>query len=328
MVLLLGLFLVFTGLLAKGYISKVREESRNRISKAVDLTIDHILRGEEIPLELSDPYVFFTIDQKEGSYILERKDKSELSNLIWEQYRTKLTYQMQRQKRGWITYPQLNAWKYFKRSKLIRYSVIEEKNSIVVFEDIMPSDWELFHDVINKKNVSDLMIVLLIGFMLLKFITDKYFQSLMRHIKDASAGSILDFDHAVSKKILPSEEVKESVKRKPLEIYFDEASNIGEKDTIEISDANDLEKYIDQAPVFKSEKAKVKKTVPEVKVDEQRHLAAEAEESSYGHGSDEEELSSGVGDDSSGQWKVSVKGIKSPVLKRMLKELRGQKEKV
>ena len=325
MIMLLGMFLVFTVLLAKGYIGKVREESRNNINTAVNLTIEYISRGEDVPRELSDPYVFFIIDQKDGSYVLDRKDRSDQSNILWEQYRTKLTYQMQRQKRGWISYPALNTRKHFKSSRLIRYSVVEDRDWIVIFEDVLPSNWELFQDVMNKKNIADIMIVIVLGFILLKFITDRYFQLLMVHIKYSSVVSILDFDHAVSKKIVPSAELQETVKRKPLEVYFDEASNIDENKPIDNIEDNDLEKHIDQAPNIKSKRKRVKKIETEVISEIFQPLPVEEE--GVLKKANNDELSYGELDDSADNWKVSVQGIKSPVLKKMLKELRNQKEK-
>jgi hypothetical protein len=337
MAVLLGLFSVFVAFTTNGYIHKIREESKQKINESFKIATEYVLSEEKVPRKVIDPYVFFIMDANDGSYIVEREDKTTPAHILWEQYRTKLTYQMQRQKRGWISYPDReNLWKYFQRYRVIRYSVIEDQEKIVVLEDVFPSAWELFQKVINQKNIADLMLVVIVGLLLFNFVIDRFFEIITNHIKDSLTGNILDFKPAASEKRPGKGGSSKRVTRKPLDIYFDE--KVSERvtpqkpkttfpvndETIkppqEISDITIQKENKEDTPRPQPE---IKIKPPEPKTSEKQKMSKEDDQESR----PQAEIPPRPSVSPSDNWTVSVQGIKSPVLKQMLKELREKREK-
>ena len=121
-----------------------------------------------------------------------------------------------------------------------------------------------------------------------------------------------------------------TVKHKPLEVYFDKTSKSEEKKPADIPEDNNSAKHSGHQPGVNIERNASEKIESEISLELSKPLMTNAKETFKDHAEEAagEKSSSVILEHPLDRWTVNVQGIKSPVLKKMLKELREQKEKV
>jgi len=322
-IFLIIVFVISLILIANNYIKSVYENIKEDLNRTTQEVIDYVRENQEVPKKNAVSHVFFILDEKNGSYILERNDKYRADNVLWEQYRLKLTYQMQKQKRGWIFYPTKTSWQYLISNKIMRYSVIEEMGWIVVMEGLLPSERSLLQNVINRNVLKDLFILLIIISVVSKFLTDYYFRKMEDQILDSSSGSVLDFNQALVKKVPQKSKQKETKKRKSVKIDLNSVIPPKKSEPVKISPENTIRAQPQQMP---NTNVNIK---PKVTLDQSQSIETELSQAKNIFTPEPKEKPNfPISDKSSEKLTVRVKGIKSPVLKKMLEELRMQKEKI
>lgn len=138
--------MVVVAMVTQGHFVNRAEELRLRqldqVAEGAALMLDttllpssHLLKG----------HILFIIDE-EGNFVVDREPLPGLDAALWEQYRTKLLYQMQKQKRGWIYYPEQAAWPVPKGQRVIRYLPLESTGWILAVETWQPGWWFVFKE--------------------------------------------------------------------------------------------------------------------------------------------------------------------------------------
>lgn len=322
----LGLFL---GVIANGYITNAKTEIRLEQEQMMDFIVEYVQRGEQIPEIAKELAIYFILDAQDGSYVTRRKDEGEQGGLFWETFRSKLTYQMQKQKNGSISYPFKEPTEVLKDSKVLQYKTLDERGWIVITEVDLPSEWALLKKVTTKQDLFNLLLGIFIGFVLLKFSTDIYFVRLEAQISDTHEYSLGNFNQNIGKgstkasklrkrtpktnmniepKALPKKEVKKpmdfsekalgaNVDVKPVSYLEPPVEHVAPEEPETVLERP---KETDEE-VFKAQPQKIQ----EVKKEHVPPSAPRQENRS----------------------RVNIQEIKSPVLKKMIEELREQKKR-
>ena len=133
----------------------------------------------------------FIIKQADGSMVVERHGDAEDEQKLWERYRTKLIYEMQKQKRGWIVYPDKIPWQLDQRQKIIRYLPIDEMGWILAVESARPTELELIKQAIRPLAFFTVLFVLFLGGGCFWFMTNKYFDIIKRSVADSVENNLM-----------------------------------------------------------------------------------------------------------------------------------------
>ena len=199
-------------------LKNVKAEVQADQNKVMDFIVDHIRRGEDVPDIAKEFYTYFIIDEQDGSYITPRKDALEETGLFWESFRTKLTYQMQKQKNGTIIYPIKEPKEIFKDSKILHYTTLSDPGWIVITEVRLPSEWDLIRKITTKNDLYNLLLGIFIGLVVLKFVTDSYFVRLESQIADTHEYSLGNFNQNIAKSSKKKEKVAKPASKSTFKI--------------------------------------------------------------------------------------------------------------
>ena len=143
------------------------------------------LRANQVPSSsVSGDYEVFIINQGDGAMVIDRKDQGNSPQKLWESYRTKLTYEMQKEKHGWIVYPDKAPWNLSQEQKIIRYLSIDELHWILAMESSRPTELEILKGSLSPSVLSSLFFILVAGTSLFWLMTVKYFSMLKQRIAD------------------------------------------------------------------------------------------------------------------------------------------------
>ena len=83
------------------------------------------LKANQVPFSAgASEHGVFIVNQNDGSMVIDRHGDTDAEKTLWERYRTKLIYEMQKQKRGWIVYPDKVSWDWKQQQKIIRYFAV------------------------------------------------------------------------------------------------------------------------------------------------------------------------------------------------------------
>ena len=125
----------------------------------------------------------------ESSFVIPRNDLEKSDAKIWEKHRTKLVYEMVKQRRGWIFYPDKKKGEFNRKQKVIRYLPIEELDWIVAVEGEKGGVGKMLGPILNVKVVLSLIGVFFVGFLSLRFVTEKIFGRIEKILEDFNEGN-------------------------------------------------------------------------------------------------------------------------------------------
>lgn len=314
-IILLSAMGLFFGIIANGYIKNAKTEIQAKQDKVTGFIVDYIRRGEDVPEIAKEFYTYFILDAKDGSYVVKRKDALEESGLFWETFHVKLTYQMQKQRNGTIVYPTKKPREIFKSSKILRYTTLSDLGWIVVTETDLPSEWSLIKKITTKNDLFNLLLGIFVGFIILKFITDGYFVRLESQISDAHEYSLGNFNQNIGKNFkrsskstkpffvaVPEADKQEMVKKAETKFKMNFSQNaLGAEPNERIPE--EPKEYSGDRSEFEEEALKPQR-IQEVKKEYVSPVEKEEKRNPE-----------------------NVQEIKSPVLRKMLEELRKHKRK-
>jgi|GEM_PF-4703566 len=140
------------------------------------------LKANQVPLSSTNEHGIFIINQNDGTLVIDRHNDTQIDEKLWSSYRTKLIYEMQKQKRGWVIYPDKQWWNLYQQQKIIRYIPIDELGWIIAIEASRPTEIELLKEVVRPSVYLTLLFVAFLGAGVLWLMTDKYFRIIRRQI--------------------------------------------------------------------------------------------------------------------------------------------------
>jgi len=314
-----GLLLVLF-LFGANFLKSERNLQHVSIDNLIKQYTSYLQEFQYLPNNISGTaHIPFVIDQKEGNYVIERKDTDSYDKLLWEQYRSKLIYQMQKQRQGWINYPLKKPWQFFVENKIIRYITLDNPGWIIVVEAVYPSEFALAKKVFSAKMLFQIFLLALAGLFVIHFNIKHALHDLKRSLADSLEKNFFNIDKEdLAKKskttnlvapetmkahIPPVVKTESTVTESPK--VSQESSSLINSDMPFISKAADIAlQKKGQVQYFEKPKAQEEKVESVRPI---RSTPAEAEDE-------------GAWDDLT----IELKGIQSPALKKMIKELRNE----
>jgi hypothetical protein len=274
------------------------------------------LKASQVPFSASnvEPGVLI-INQADGSVIIDHRNLIEAQQNLWERYKTKIIYEMQKQKRGWIEYPDKSTWALNEPRRIIRYLAIDELNWILAIEEPKPSSWDLFKEAVNPATCLMIFLIFILSSVLLWLLTERYLSVIKRQISDKLEGNLLSLsgeEKLWTKSYAQMPQVNEGTKESGIEFSIPKVESMPQPASDPIleenfqapSSASVSNKAIDQSLV---EKAKAPITPKEtLKTSHQP----------------KEKMKPLVNAAESQDLTIDEQNIKSPVLKKMLQKFR------
>lgn len=143
------------------------------------------LKANQVPSSLGpEGNGVFIISQNDGSVVVEKHLGTDAQEEEWQRYRTKLIYEMQKQKRGWIVYPEKKNWRLNQPQRVIRYMAIDELGWILAVEAQRPTELQLLKGAFKKSNYVFMLCLILFGAAAIWLINERYFYLIWRSITD------------------------------------------------------------------------------------------------------------------------------------------------
>jgi hypothetical protein len=190
--LLIILILIPVYFLCSNYVDKYFEKWLVEIDQTAETALRHLLVSfEPVPGLDAEKYHISVIDQKTGEYVYEQGKRADGLGELWERYRTKLIYEMQKQKRGWIFYPEKGSWWVESGQRVIRYVPMDERGWIFALETRKESELAVWKDNLSAKFNLALLSVLTVGPLFFWFLTSNAFAAVQRLMKESIERSLI-----------------------------------------------------------------------------------------------------------------------------------------
>lgn len=153
------------------------------------------LKANQVPLSASsvEPGVLI-INQTDGTVVIDHRNGGDAEQKLWEGYKTKIIYEMQKQKRGWIEYPDKSTWNLSTPKRIIRYVSIDELNWILALEDLQPSSLDLLKKSVNPATCYMIFFVFILGAVALWVMTLQYFDLIKRQISNLLENDLISLN--------------------------------------------------------------------------------------------------------------------------------------
>jgi hypothetical protein len=162
----------------------VLEIFSNRLDTSAE-TMANQLKSNQVPSSLGpDGQGVFIINQSDGAIVIDKHLGTDSQQDQWQRYRSKLIYEMQKQKRGWIVYPEKKPWQVHQMQRVIRYLAIDELGWILAVEAPRPTDFQLLRGAFKRTSFLFLSGLIFFGVMAIWLINERYFYVIWRSITD------------------------------------------------------------------------------------------------------------------------------------------------
>jgi len=196
----LGLCIVILVIIGN-YVVNIKQSQRKTINAVTKKYAQFLKEFEYLPQNIAEsPYIVFVIDKITDDFIIERNNAQIDEHLLWEQYKTKLIYQMQKQRQGWTEYPFKKPWQFFNANKVIRFLTLDDLGWIIALEATQPSEWDLVQQILTPKSGVQIFSVFLFGFILISLQTMGFSHNLRKIILNSLEKSYLNYDNEMSVK--------------------------------------------------------------------------------------------------------------------------------
>jgi len=320
----MGALSVFSFLIISGYMRSARAQINENLTQVSRFIIGYIKKGESVPEMTQEFYTYFVLDMEDGSYIIPRKDANEAGGRLWESFRTKLTYQMQKQKNGRVIYPTKEPKEIFKSTRILQYITLPDLGRIVATETQWPSEWQLLKNIMSRSDLVNLAISIFVGLIILKVITNGYFTRLEGQISDTHEYSLGNFDQNIARSA--SQKKGKNISKSTIQIDQGiDSQPVASKPKMVFSE-KPLGANKNKVPVSSEQSATVQpmQAVPQQK-EEQMPVQKQPEIAGKPKPSFASEAQLSQSHDEEGPT-LNIEEIQSPVLKKLLEEMRDQKK--
>lgn len=307
-----------------------KKNALDMLSAKLDSTAESIaaeLRSNQAPnVPISDEYGVFIVNVSDGTIVIDHRKVLPEEQALWEGYRSKFIYEMQKQKRGWIVYPEETGWGWNQRRKLIRYVPIDEMGWILAVEISKPGGFELLNNVIHASSYGTILLVILSGFSGFWLLTHSYLSRIEKSMSYALENNMLSlngeekfWDQSRLSSVTQDSNLDKEITGESFEPVVTkkvQASNIDHK----IKQKEPLRDITDESVTRRNEEGEAaleKKTVPL----KPNHFIKEELKPSPG---ETRELPNINPDQPLSESAINVNEIKSSALKKMIQQLRGK----
>ncbi|MBU1864234.1 MAG: hypothetical protein KKH94_11265 [Candidatus Omnitrophica bacterium] len=251
--------------------------------------INPVLRGSE--------YIFYAI-KEDGNIIIPRKERFSARTLEWREYYQQLLSEMSAKKEGTISYPTRSFWQFYKGKNIIQYRFIEELGWIVAVEGSLESDLILFKKIFVAKSSMYFIGLLLFVFFIVQLITHRF-------IKQAQ-GTASDAQKEIFREKICTDDVSDYRTRERQRRY----ELIAATNREQISFRKTLDKELHELLTF-PESGETEKDISFLKQQALSEREPQVQQTKK-HDTDYSDMT------------LKAKGIKSPLLQKMISEMRKQ----
>lgn len=194
LLLAIGLTILIVGI---AYVQTTLANEHNILDKKIAELEEQLMNKDELPSFniYTEGYFSFIISAKDGTYILERNTWMDQNPALWESHHSKLIYAMQKQKRGWLTYPARESWQINKPQNIIRYQPIESLGWIIGIEKALPSELDLFKSIFNPMLFMELGVVLVIFALWVVYLINKTYGSLTKLVTETLENNYININN-------------------------------------------------------------------------------------------------------------------------------------
>jgi len=171
---------------AHWHLVNIEEDLKTFVAQAV--------RAGEVPKRGDlGAYTFFILDT-EGKYLLPRMPRSDDSEKLWQEYELKLIYEMQKRRDGWGSYPERGRRDFQNGRYMLRYVYVEKMNWIVAAEGFMPGVVVLLHEMLTPALFVGMALIALAAFVLMLLNANWHFHRVIRAILRSQENNFIAVD--------------------------------------------------------------------------------------------------------------------------------------
>ncbi len=324
LVLAVAMFGLFWSM-ALSHKQKIFDDLMAKLSASAQLMADQ-LKANQVPLAAgSNANGTFIIKQNDGSMVIDRRGDDAEGKKLWDRYRTKLVYEMQKQKRGWIVYPENGPFDVNQQQRFIHYLSIDELNWILAIEAPKPTELQLLAESVRPLSFWVIFAIFLFGATGLWFMTNRYFDLIRRMISDTLEDNFMHLS-GEDKTWREPEQATETVEKPSEELPAEQPF---EKQIVDIRHDEEKERSVPAVSSIQSVvlDALMQFKKPPVKASAQEQQPAAAAHSSPAQQPEElsyarEPLPPVDGPGAAKDLSIDMGNIKSPVLKKMIRQFR------
>jgi len=181
-------------LMVAGNKERIENDLRTRLDAAAGAMAAQ-LKVNQVPFSATnvEPGVFI-VNQTDGTLAVDRRNYGDAGQKLWDGYKTKIIYEMQKQKRGWIEYPDKNSWDFNQPQRIIRYVPIDELNWILALEDKKPSTMDLLKGSVDPSACLAIFVIFILGAVSIWLLNMQYFDLIKRHISRSLEDNLLSLN--------------------------------------------------------------------------------------------------------------------------------------
>lgn len=306
------------------YIQKDTETWLKGLDKTAHLIVNHLkVKNELIQGNDGLDYLVYVINQKDGSYVFEEGSRSFDEERLWERYRTKLIYEMQKQKRGWIFYPEKSLWQFNQDQRVIRYLSVDEQGWIVALETHKKNNSSLIKEFLSSGFLFLVFVIVIGGVSIFWLMTNANFKVLQKLISDSIESSFLNLSNEdlfsgglkPGKELLLDKSAKEPATLEPLEMPMQQPLETTQASSNLLKDS-----LLEEPP---------KSPFPMPSHDEPDPLPAGQNQNQPSYALPDPKMEKKAVDnpkpDSFNDMTINLQNIQSPVLKKMITDFRNNK---
>lgn len=194
---------------------KLRQQHRARLVDMAHLIAGYLKANpESLAATHLSTYKVIVIGE-DGNVLLDRQAEVSEIDPLWESYRSKLIYEMHKQKNGWIFYPQTSQSVFFKNGRVIYYQPVEGLKAILGIETKASGLVSLWMEALDPQLMLIVFLILVLGWFVIRYSVHLILMQYPKLIEDRSKSDWLKQHeedtlnlkvHPVKKKALPSDQ--------------------------------------------------------------------------------------------------------------------------
>lgn len=300
-------FILCSFLVTKNYLRVTEKLNLDHIDRLSYLLTSQIKASKNMPVfSARKDMIVFVIDKATGAYIFPREGWIDPDPKIWKSYETKLIYEMQKQGAGWISYPDKSSPGY-KQGRLIRYHPIPEHGWIVATEVLLDNNINTLFEVFTWRFYMPIVLILVLAFWAIYASTNRNYYLVKRTLADIFENNLMNMNSDI---LWPKPSIQTALKTEPQTVQPDK------KKTSIIFQASQQTGNTKTAPFPEPIKAT---PVQEPENDQ-------PEQSEIDNTTETPQLTTqqkrAHSDTEYDEMKIAIDNINSPILKKMIQELR------
>ncbi len=113
----------------------------------------------------------YITDQATGAMILDREKKDN----YWRMYKSKIVFEMQKFKEGWISYPENTYEQNFESVRHIRFLYNRQLKSIIAVESLMPGYFYQLKEMVSIRFLLQFLVLIVLGFIVNYILLKKFY---------------------------------------------------------------------------------------------------------------------------------------------------------